>query len=349
MQLGLVLVASALLLPSCLVNPVPTPGSASTFIPGDVALGDAAAGTDAQAAPDASGDAQAAVSLVHVTATATDSAVDAAVGGGVHLAAVATAVLATGELAVLLPDTGMAPTQYQALASALAEQGHRVLVLATPVSALAACAGDDTCLDLARQELLDGQDRTAKVTVTSADCLQNRLVKALAWLDKNRPGENWGTFYSGSTPVWSQIAIAGHGEGASEAAMVALHQAVWRVALLAGPTDGASGQAASWLAGTGPTDATAWRAFSHTPGPGFCNRCRGLDCAGLGQQRRCRERGRQPAAGNHSAIVDDGGECARSARGNCRGRRAADRRDRDAACAHRVEDPVAAELTRFFF
>ena len=95
---------SALLLPSCLVNPVPTPGSASTFIPGDVALGDAAAGTDAQAAPDASGDAQTAVSLVQVTATATDAAVDAAVGGGVHLAAVATAVLATGELAVLLPD-----------------------------------------------------------------------------------------------------------------------------------------------------------------------------------------------------------------------------------------------------
>ncbi len=274
-RLILILAALALLLPSCLVNPVSTPGSASTTGPGtqDALTADTMAGSDDSSASgdtklgDATDGVSPTVELATVQATATDAAVDPAIGGGAHTAAVASGVLATGKLVVLLPDAARVPSQYLALATAIAQQGHRVLVLATPVSALAACAGDTTCLDLARQEMVDGQDRTPAVTVNLANSLTNRLVKALAALDKSRPGENWGTFYTGMTPLWSQIAIAGHGEGASQAAMVAMHQAVWRAVGLAGPVDGSGSNAAAWLAAGAATDATAWRAFSHTKDP----------------------------------------------------------------------------------
>ena len=264
---------SALLLPSCLVNPVPTPqsggSSALDSLPAggkqDGASSDALGGKDA-----APGDGVAAgVTLATVQATATDGAIDASVAGGVHVAKVASGALSTAKLVVVLPDAGRLATQYDAIATAAALQGHRVLVLATPVAAQVACAGDGTCLEFARQEQLDGQDRTPKITVTTPDCLENRLVKALTWLDKNRPGENWGKFYNGSTPYWADIAVAGHGEGASVAAMLAKHETLWRVALLGGPTDSGGSQPAPWLAAGGQTPVTAWRAFAHTADPAW--------------------------------------------------------------------------------
>jgi hypothetical protein len=262
-----------MLLPSCLVNPVPTPGSAGTS--SDTTF--TGNKQDASTASDASADAMTADAIasadvksdVGVPAVATTgpvaaTATDAAIAEGEHLYAVAPEVLSTGKLVVLLPDADAVPSQYATIAMAAAHAGHRVLVLAAPVAALAACAGDSNCLELARKELFDGQDRTPKVTVDMANSLQNRLVKALAFLDKQRPGENWGSFYNGSTPYWASIAIAGHGEGASEAAMVAMQQSTWRVVLLGGPTDGTGVQAANWLAGTSQTDKSAWRAFAAT-------------------------------------------------------------------------------------
>jgi hypothetical protein len=268
----LTLLTLAFLLPGCLVNPVPTPATGGSLATADSGFtqnpADTSTGTDSVAAQDATssdvGDnGGAGLDMAPFAVTQTD----AAIASGSHVFAVNATALASGRLVVLLPDAGQAATAYLTLATHIAEQGHRVLVLSVPLAADAACAGDATCLDLARQEIQDGQDRTPKVTVTTPDCLQNRLVKALMWLDKARPGENWGKFYAGSTPLWSNILIAGHGEGASEAASVALHQAVWRVALLAGPTDGQGTAPASWLSGTSKSPATAWRGFAHTNDP----------------------------------------------------------------------------------
>ncbi len=274
-------VALSLLLTSCFVNPVPTPatvgGTTTDSLPGSQDTADTLANKDAAAADTADGAAPS-VALATFSATATDSAI----ADGVHAFAVAADALSTGKLVVLLPDANVLPSQYLSLAAAIAQQGHRVLVLATPVAAQAACADDGTCLELARQELLDGQDRTPKVTVTTPNSLQNRLVKALTWLDKNRPGENWGKFYVGSTPLWSDIAIAGHGEGASQAAMVAMHQIVWRAVMLGGPTDAAGAQPASWLAGTPQTPSTAWRTLAHTKDPAWAIIAAAWTSLGLG-------------------------------------------------------------------
>lgn len=262
-------------LSACAVNPVPTPATGGN-VDSNLATGGADAQgeqadikstVDASFAADSSDASTTTVELVTVLAQLTDPAIDVASAGGVHAVAVAPNTLATGKLVVLLPDATLLATDYFSIASAIAQQGHRVIVLATPVAALTACGGDATCLELARQEFADGQDRTPKVSVNTANSLQNRLIKALTWLDKDRPGENWGKFYNGSTPYWAAIAIAGHGEGASEAAMLAKKNIVWRVALLGGPTDGANAQPAAWLSGTAATAATAWRAFGHAQDP----------------------------------------------------------------------------------
>ena len=256
-------VALTLLLTSCVVNPVPTPATNSKANDGlaagggqDTFAADTVASQDASAQDGPGG--VPSVVLVTVAATATD----AAITGGDHLVAVGPN--STGKLIVLLPEDKLLPTQYTSLATAAAQLGHRVLVLATPVGAQTVCDGDSTCLELVRQEMIDGQDRTSKVTVTPADCLQNRLVKALAWLDEQRPGEGWGSFRAGSTPVWSTIAVGGHGEGASEAVMLAMHHTVWRVILLNGPGDGAGTQPAPWLSAAPQTPVGAWRTLGHT-------------------------------------------------------------------------------------
>lgn len=257
-------------LQACAINPVPTPGTGSN---GLVAADDALLSKDSAAdtfknADDAGGTgAVPAVALATVEATMTD----AAITGGTHLAAVATEVAATGKLVVILADEQQSPENYTNLAKAAAQLGHRVLVLdwSPQPSIRMACAGEYVCLEMARQEALDGQNRTSSVDVNLANSLQGRLVKAVTWLDKHFPGQNWGQDYNGSTPVWSHIAIAGHGDGASEAAMVGMKLSVWRVVLLGGPLDGIGNDAvgastADWLHGVPTTAKSNWRGFAHT-------------------------------------------------------------------------------------
>lgn len=274
----LLLVALALAAAACAVNPVPTPatnGTTSTkqdSTPGENAdasftAGDTQAADAASDMVDGGGGAVPAVSFGTVSVTVTDAAIDAQYAGGMHLFAVAPDALPTGHLVVILPDANRLTTEYSTIAMAAAQAGHRVLVLATPVSVLSACGSDTSCMLVARQELLDGVDRTSKVQVAVKDSLIHRLVTALATLDKQRPGENWGTFYSGASPAWSELELAGHGEGASEAAVVAQGVGLWRVALIGGPVDGAAGQPAPWMAGHAAAQSDKWRGLLHTGDP----------------------------------------------------------------------------------
>lgn len=257
----------------CFVNPVPTPetnstvggGGGTTDTVGGVAGDTASLAADAKSASDAATDSAAQSVVTPVPATQTDAAITA----GIHLTAVNLDVATTGKLVLILPDVGRQPADYQALAQEAAGAGHRVLVLAWPnaTSANSVCQGETGCTEAARKELLDGQDRTPKVTISPQECIEFRAAKALEWLAKNRPGEGWSTLYAGSAPVWGNAAVIGHGEGAGQAAMVGVMHKVWRVVLLAGPTDGQGAIPATWLNGQHATAATAWRAFAHTTDP----------------------------------------------------------------------------------
>lgn len=266
------IVLLALSLGGCVVNPVPTPGSGSTTsLATDTSTGkanDAGAdlgGTaeDTTAAPNS----DAVDSFVPATNTQTG------VSGefGDHLAIFDAQVPSSGKLVVLLPDSAMQPKDYTKLLWAAAQRGHRVLGLAYPAnpSTASLCGENSTCYEYVRHEVLDGQDRSDKLKVGFNNCIEQRLALALQWLAKNRPGQGWGNYVAGSTPLWQNIVVAGHGEGAGHAGFIGKVRKVARVILLQGPADSTAKGPAAWIASSAQTPANLWFGLSDKTATGF--------------------------------------------------------------------------------
>jgi hypothetical protein len=180
-----------------------------------------------------------------------------------------------GLLLVFLGGIGDAPGIYgRLLRSAVEDGGYHSLGLdwvsgfetnARGTNIFYPCGDDDACFGAAWQQEFDGISRAPKVRIGPTDSVLNRLIKALSYLDRTYPDEGWGTFLASGQPVWSRIVLAGHSNGAGEAAYIASRIAVARVALFSGPLD-STGQApnlaaASWMTGTLATPASLWYAF----------------------------------------------------------------------------------------
>lgn len=283
----------ALLLPGCLINPVPTPGAATTSqVATDVGhakdnatgmdstaadAGAQAGGTDTQAF-----DPSASLTPTFVTVDPVQ-ADSAATPGDVHTAGVAPQAVPTGKLVVFLPAPGHKSAEYQLLLTEAARLGHRALALAGPWDAdvAALCGPNVGCLEAVRRELLDGEDHSGKVTVKYADSLENRLAHALLWLQDHQTEAGWGQFLDGAKPAWSQVIVAGHGQGAAEAMMVATWHSVSRVALLGGPADADAQGPAPWLA-THQTPSSQIHGFCHTQDPQAAQVLQAWTALGLG-------------------------------------------------------------------
>lgn len=93
------------------------------------------------------------------------------------------------------------PTSTLKFPAIAANNGFHVVSLRYPnsVAAQTACAGnsDSTCYLKFRKEILEGIDYSTEVDVDTIDCVYNRLIKLLKYLDTNYPSQNWGQFYSG--------------------------------------------------------------------------------------------------------------------------------------------------------
>ncbi len=264
------LVAFALQLAGCIVNPVPTPGSsASTANP---ATGTDAgstkdntggsAGTDAAGTPGGDGTSNDAGGLadlpvptypqVSVTETPIDPAVadpQASPLQDSHRAYFSAQAPSSGRLVVVVPGPGKKSTDYSVFAKNVCRMGHRVLVLAAGnPDVVSTCKEDGNCMEFMRQELVDGQDHSPKLQFKTADGLEQRLQHALLWLQDNATTQGFGGFLSGGQPDWAQLVIVGHGDSAGTAMMVGAKHTVARVALVAGPGDHDSQGAAAWLA-----------------------------------------------------------------------------------------------------
>lgn len=175
----------------------------------------------------------------------------------------------SGQLVVLLPDAAADPATYKEfLREAARSNHHAVAVPGWPTAPLTQlCAANSACYDAARAELWDGLNHTDKLQVGLADAWAPRLLAGLAALEKQHPGQNWGSFYSGSAVTWSKVRLVGHGEGASQAAWVAKKTPLSRVVLLAGPIDGSDQQLAAWVNNGRQDGGPAWYGLSHTGDP----------------------------------------------------------------------------------
>lgn len=259
-----VLVMLFALCASCVVNPVPTPEA--TLAMASDASGDASGnqngGIDDTVVAGVPTDAADSLTpTVHEVAVKdTEPAADQIKGP--HVVMVATEVLATQKLVVVLPANK--PADYSLFLQTAARLGHRAIALDfTNESVNITCGAELNCYEPVRLEILDGQDRSSKIKVNFSNSVQNRLAQLLVWLDKKYPSEGWHQFASGSTLHWEKIVIVGHYTSAGQAGIIAKVQNVARVVFLGGPNEAYGMQLAQWVNATHATKAESYRAFVH--------------------------------------------------------------------------------------
>ena len=125
--------------------------------------------------------------------------------------------------------------------SIAANKGFHVVSLKYPngTAAQSACgnSSDPNCYENFRKEIIEGIDYSTDVSVDTNDCINNRLLKLLQYLEANNPGQNWGNYYSGNTILWNKIIVSGHSQGGGHAALIAKNQPLKRVLMFASPND----------------------------------------------------------------------------------------------------------------
>lgn len=188
-----------------------------------------------------------------------------------HLIAFDSSAPARHELFLFLPGTGADPTVYSiAIIKQAAANGFDAISLSYPNTFSPSVCTSNTnpaCFETVRQQILTGGAADPRAAVSVADSLENRLVKLLQYLAVNQASRSWAGYLDGSIPRWSAIRLAGHSQGASMAAFIAIQHQVDRVTLFSGPTDvspdGVLTRPAFWIRDHGATAASRYYAFTH--------------------------------------------------------------------------------------
>jgi hypothetical protein len=197
----------------------------------------------------------------------TDAGIDNAFG--YHQTFVNTAVTSLNKLFLFLPGSNSSPFGYDEVQKLAANRGYHSLGISysnATISPLCASENDSLCFDKVREEVIEGIDKTTKVSVNATNSINNRLLKALQYLNTNFPAENWGQFYNGTTILWNKIAVSGHSQGGGHAALIAKKQSVDKVVLFAAPKDyftAPLNKAAAWINQTSATPACRYYALVH--------------------------------------------------------------------------------------
>jgi hypothetical protein len=203
--------------------------------------------------------------------SATDPAITAF--DNFHFAYFDPAARARGRLLVFLPGTGGSPFFYRLFLQTAARLGFHALGLMyvnpTPVNELCGAADDCDCAEAVRLEIIEGTDRSPKVAVDRANSIENRLLKALLYLDAEAPEENWGQYLGAGTNIlWPRIVIAGHSQGGGHAGLLAKTRVVSRCLMFAGlDWCDAAARPADWAYTPGLTPVQRYRGFGHLRDP----------------------------------------------------------------------------------
>ncbi|MEM8526091.1 MAG: hypothetical protein AAGG68_15740 [Bacteroidota bacterium] len=173
-------------------------------------------------------------------------------------------------LFVFLPGTGSTPSNYERISEEAANSGLHVINLAyqndiSPNSfGICAFSSDITCHERFRAEIFDGIDRSSSVVVTPANSTQNRLLKALQYLDQNFPNEGWGQYLNNGEIVWSKIKLGGHSQGGNHSGYIGKIVELERALMFASNDWMYSlGRTAAWMSSDGLTPPTRYFSFAH--------------------------------------------------------------------------------------
>ena len=186
-----------------------------------------------------------------------------------HIAYIDKSAKSRGELLLALSGTDMRPFDFSLFCSFAAKEGYHVLSLMYPdnISAdVVSKSKDRDAFTDFRLEVIEGKNLSTYVKVDRTNSIENRLVKALRFLESLRPRENWGQYVTGEGEIqWEKIAVSGLSQGAGHAAFLAMRHRVARAVLFGGPKDfdNATRTPASWYTKSPATSTRQIYTFNH--------------------------------------------------------------------------------------
>jgi hypothetical protein len=188
-----------------------------------------------------------------------------------HLVYVDTRAAAKGKLFVFLPGTTGTPGFYSLILKRAAALGYYSIGLMYPNNSdmyvASAASPDNTQFGKCRQEIFDGTDQTTGVNVNSDNCIKNRLIKLLQYLNQQYPNQGWGQFLtaSGTDVNWVKIVVAGHSQGGGHAWYISKKVLVDRsIAFSSIDWNSLLNQSAAWIGTAGVSPASRLYSFNHT-------------------------------------------------------------------------------------
>jgi dienelactone hydrolase len=185
------------------------------------------------------------------------------------------------ELLLWLTGTGGKGHDAQGFSNRAASLGYHVITLMFPNAIPAtACAGDSNsnAFEAFRMAIIQGgratyQQGRQELTISRAESIENRLIKALQFLQQKRPKENWAQFLNeDGTVKWPSIAVAGQSQGGGYAALIGIKHRVARVLCFGAPKDYSKrlNAPAAWYGQESATPKDRFFAFNHRQDPKGC-------------------------------------------------------------------------------
>jgi len=118
--------------------------------------------------------------------------------------------------------------------------GYHAIFLMYPntVAAAEACrdSPDPDAFSTFRWAIIEGGD-TQYIKIPRIECIENRLIKLLLYLDRRHPHGGWGEFVSGEQINWARVTVSGGSQGGGHAAIIATRYLVSRVLCFGAPKD----------------------------------------------------------------------------------------------------------------
>lgn len=159
-----------------------------------------------------------------------------------HVVLLPSSVPLRDELFVMLGGTGGTPSNNRNLYEIAARAGYRTIGLAyvNEPSGDALCQGavdQAACFVAEHEEKIYGLPGVDGVEVDEPDSIEGRLVRLLAALDGQFPGEGWGQFLEGQAPAWHRVVLAGFSQGSGHAGFIGRDHELARLVFLASGGD----------------------------------------------------------------------------------------------------------------
>jgi hypothetical protein len=184
-----------------------------------------------------------------------------------HYVCFDTRVTAINKLFVFLPGTTGAPAFYKLIIQQASSMGYHAIGLMYPNSTdmyvAASTSSDNSLFGKCRQEIFDGSNQASGVSVDQNNCIQQRLIKLLQYLQQQYPGQNWQQYLINGEVNWNKVVLAGHSQGGGHAFYISKLVPLYRaISFSSMDWNSLLGRSADWIANTGATPAASLHSFN---------------------------------------------------------------------------------------